>query len=385
MTIGYDAVPVKDAAFSNDGKRIISTHLDDSIRIWSVVDGRQLKKFNVCEKSSNVMFSRDDKNFLVYCDKQDHGKIKIFDSNSGRETFKFDDEETGFIETISISSNGKYFATLDIGGEVYLWDINKAKPIRSVDIGFSSKDAIAFSPDGRTFAVGGQNQNLFLFDVETGNKLWQLIPSYQPSALELKLEDESKQKRAVLKGAKDNRDKQAAIDTEKYKKQIYITFDHYGDMGDPGEKRMVESDEVKQSKVKKTAEDSNAVWLRLHNDSPLPITIPTQSMYLPNGKCFFKYLDGKQVNGLCDNREISIWHGLKDKNDKWIPFGFDFGSSSILLPKTSVLFPVPRTALKNGNYIVFSFTFLNDSDNGKIDDYGAAKPLKFGETNLPKK
>ena len=379
MRIGYDAVPISSANFSNSGQKIISAHKDDSVRIWNVSDGKQIKKLRLCEAISFAVFSKDDKKILAYCKKEDKEQIKLFDTDTGREIFKFDDEETGFIETISISPTGGNFATSDIGGDILLWSVDKEKPIREFEIGFSGKDQIAFSPDGKTFAVGGRNQNLSVFNVETGEKLWQLIPSYQPGELEIKLTEEKEKRQAVLNKAKNKRDEQAAIDTEKYKKQIYITFEHYGDTSDAGEKRMVESSQPKESNTKKSRENSNAVWLRLHNDSPLPINIPTQSMYLPNAKCFFEFANKLKINGLCDGAEISIWHGLKNKNSEWIPFGFDFGSSANLLPKTSVLFPVPLEILKDGNRIVFNFTFQNEIDAEKIGDYGTAKELSFGE------
>lgn len=133
----------------------------------------------------------------------------------------------------------------------------------------------------------------------------------------------------------------------------------------------------------KSRDNANAVWLRLHNDSPLPIEIPTQSIYLPNGKCFFEFTGSLKISGLCNNSKISIWHGLKDTDNKWITFGFDFGSSAILLPKTSVLFPVPLEILKNRNQIVFSFTFQKEINAQKVGDYGRAEELRFGEKDLP--
>ncbi|HEX8738378.1 MAG TPA: WD40 repeat domain-containing protein, partial [Pyrinomonadaceae bacterium] len=384
LTIGYDAVPVSAVNFSGDGQRIISVHADDSVRIWNVGDGRQIKKIKLCADVSDAVFSRDDKKILAYCEKRDEEQIRLFDAGTGREIFKFDDEETGSIETFSLSLNGKYFATSDVVGDILLWTFDKSKPVREFDIGFSGDDAIAFSPDGKTFVVGGRNQNLFLFDVETGSKIWQLIPSYQPGELEIKLYEEKEKRLAVLNEAKARRDSEAAIETEKYKKQIYLAFEHYGEMQDAGEKRMVESSTPKESLTKKARRDANAVWLRLHNDSPLPVKIPTQSMYLPNGKCFFEFSNGAKIFGLCDDSEISVWHGLKDKQDKWIPFGFDFGSSAILLPQTSVLFPVPLEILKNGNRIVFSFTFQKEFEDGKSGVYGTEKDLSFGEKDLPK-
>jgi len=180
----------------------------------------------------------------------------------------------------------------------------------------------------------------------------------------------------------------ADIQNVQYESKVYITFDHYGDMTPILEQRIAESSEPVKSKARKSALDSDAVWLRLHNDSRLPISVPTQSMYLPNPKCFHAFSDGEKLFGLCDNREISIWTGLEDKDGKQLPFGLDFGSSVILLPHSSALFAVSRAVLNNGNAITISFTFQNllqkPIDGNKIGDYGTDKILRFRELDLPK-
>lgn len=384
MTIGYSSVPILTAMFTDSSKRVLSSHEDGTFRTWDYMTGKQLGIIKIGNEAPFVSISRDSKTILAAVSKGDEYQIRLFDANNGREIRRFDDEETSYIEVLSLSPNGKNFATSDVSGDVFLWDINRTKPIRELEIGFSGDDAIAFSPDGKVVAIGGRNQNLFLFDVDTGNKLWQLIPSYQPSELEIRLTKEQEQRQAKLNEAKAQRDKQAEIDAKVFKKQVYITFEHYGDMTDPGEQRIVESDEPNKSKVKKSAEESNAIWLRLHNDSPLPIKIPTQSMYLPNPKCFYEFPNGQKILGLCADREISVWFGLEDKEGKQVPYGFDFGSSAILLPKTSVLFAVPRGVLRNGNAIRFGFTFQKEAADNKVEDYGKNILLRFKESDLPK-
>jgi hypothetical protein len=210
------------------------------------------------------------------------------------------------------------------------------------------------------------------------------IAPYGRSELETKLLEQQMLREAELSAARARPEKRAAVDTEEFKKQVFISFDHYGEMTDPGEQRILESGAPRKSKVRKSREEANAIWLRLHNHSPLPIQIPTQSMYLPNPKCFFEFSAGNKILGLCDDREISIWFGLDDKNGKSIPYGFDFGSSAILLPKTSVLFAVPRAALQKGRTLRFDFTFQAETDDRKNGDYGTPKTLRFKEADLPK-
>jgi WD40 repeat protein len=382
MTIGYDSVPVTTAMFSNDGKRILSSHEDGSLRFWDVTSGRQVAKLKIGELSF-AKASPDGKTILAVAGEDGELQVKILDASNGRALTKFDKEDTSYLEALAISPDGSRFATSDVAGDVLLWDVAGHKPIHALEIGFSGNDAIAFSPDGKTLAIGGRNQNLFLFDVASGKAVWQLIPSYQASETEIRLTREKDQRRAVLDETEAQRDKQAAIDTETYKKQVNITFHHYGYMSDPGEQRMMVSGEPKNSKEQKSPIESNAVWLRLRNDSPLPISVPTQSMYLPNPKCFFEFSPGNKILGLCDEREIAVWFGVENQKGIPIPYGFDFGSNAILLPKMSALFAVPRAVFEKGNVIRFDFTFKKDDGANKIADYGTPKPLKFRGSDLP--
>ena len=108
-------------------------------------------------------------------------------------------------------------------------------------------------------------------------------------------------------------------------------------------------------------------------------------MYLPNRKCFYAYATDKKLFGLCDGREISIWHGLEDGSGKPIPYGFDFGSSAVLPPKTSVLFDAPLEILKYNNAIRFGFTFLKETERNKIESYGEQIIIRFRRSDIPGK
>lgn len=289
------------------------------------------------------------------------------------------------------SGDGTKLIVSGYGGFTF-YDLAK-RTSRKIEEFSRTGSTIDFSLDGRWFAEGGSygNAAIKITDVETGlsrligeKSSKQPVSPLVPTALESRLVTEKRQKQAEIYTANALRDKKAAADIQKFRQQVFVTFEHYGDMSDPGEQRMVESDEPKKSKTAKPADAANAIWLRLHNDSVLPIEIPTQSMYLPNSNCFFELKSGKKVFGLCDKREVSIWHGLEDKKGKGLSFGFDFGSSAILLPKTSVLFAIPREVLKDGKAIRFSYTFQNDTVDNKVGDYGEAIVLRFSEKDLAK-
>lgn len=386
MTLGYTNVPVTSAVFSGDGRTIFSGHRDGTIRSWNVGTLEQLSRFKAAEGVSFVTRVPSTNKIVVLAKNKDKYRFELIDLKTMKVHARSRNiDDGGYVRKVSVSPDGKYLAAVDLIGRTSLWNLGDLRFLRDLGYRYSGDDSVAFSPDGKTFFIGGDNQDLLLYDTVTGKKLWQLLPSFQPGELEQKLVAERDLRIAKLKEVTARRDKQAALDVAKYRSKVYLTFEHYGDMSDPGEKKMAESDQPKESKAAKAAGESNAAWLRLHNDSPLPIQIPTESMYiLSTGKCFHLFSNGEKMNGLCNNREISVWFGVKDRSGKDVPYGFDFGSSVVLLPGTSVLFPVPLSILQKGNSVVFDYSFQNvkASENDDEWDYGKEIELKFGMQNI---
>lgn len=375
-----------------EGNLLRTGNLDGGVSKWNLETGKQSDTASTppCRLQRTyeweISFTSDLKTSAM---RTGENELTVTDTQAN--TVKKKVEAEAYRVYSKLSADGNKLIVNGYGSKFTFYDLATGET-RKIDEFSRTGSTIDLSPDGSLFAEGGSygNAAIKITETKTG-KSWllgdrksaQRVPPYQPSELQIRLTKEQQQRQAVLWRAKARRDTQAAIDAQTFRKQVYISFDHYGDMTDPGEQRMLESDEPNKSKVKKPANEANAIWLRLHNDSPLPIQIPTQSMYLPNPKCFYEFPSGPRIIGLCNGREISVWHGLENKKGEPIPYGFDFGSSAILLPNTSVLFAVPREALKNGNAIRFGFTFQKETDENKVEDYGKDIILRFRESDLP--
>jgi hypothetical protein len=383
----HDILKVK---FSPDGSKLVSYSWGDSwLCYWDVRSGQLLWKGKTTfiekadERYNLEEFGWSDDFSLLY-------------SRSENGTFQTWNIKTGRVITVSESdprpkAPGKTEKKISVTKDHENFYLHDSVANLDITIPQFSRTGSVYdvSDDGKLFAEGGSWGNAIIRITEIGDPKHVIdlkggkISPYVPTELETRLLAAADQRRAKLDEAKAQGDKQAAIDTEAYKEQVYIRFGHYGDMTNPLELRMLESDEPKKSKESKPAAGAAAVWLRLRNDSPLPIRIPTQSMYLPNPKCFHEFSAGNRILGLCDKREVALWFGVENQKEIPIPYGFDFGSNAVLLPKTTVLFAVPRAVLEKGNAIRFDFTFLKDDGANKIADYGTPKPLRFRESDLP--
>lgn len=388
MIVGYSHVPVNAAVFARDGKTMITGHSDGTIRSWDAATSEQSAMLKIGDRIILIAAVPSSDRIVALTGKKGKYYFELIDVKSMkflRRSGNIDDG--GYVKTVSVSPDGKYLAAADIIGTTLFWSFADFRFIRRLNYGYSGDDTVAFSPDGKTFFIGGKNQNLFQYETAAGKELWHWLSSFQPGKGEQKLEAERGVRVARIREIKARRAKQAAFDRAKYQGKVYITFEHYGDMSDSGLKKMMETDLPKESLVTKDAAESNAAWVRLHNDSPLPVQIPTESMYLSSSKCFHLFPNGLKMSGLCADREISVWFGVRDRNGKNVPHGFDFGSSVVLLPGATVLFPVPLNILQKGHSIVFSYSFQNvkASENDDDWDYGKEIELRFGKQNIPVK
>ncbi|HKO44433.1 MAG TPA: PQQ-binding-like beta-propeller repeat protein [Pyrinomonadaceae bacterium] len=377
-------------AFTDDGKILRTGNLDGQVTEWELAsgksqraeDGKGCRLHRTYEWETS--FSGD---LSLSAQRTGETEVTIFRNAKPMKVLEAD----GYRIYSRFSADGSKLVVSGYAGFTF-YDLEKGTS-RKIEEFSRTGSTIDLSSDGRWFAEGRSygDAAIKVTDVSKGESRFigkksskNIAPPLIPTALEERLLAERSVKQIEIDKANSARDQQAIVDIQKFKQQVFITFEHFGDMTDPGEKRMIESDEPKESKISKPAEYANAIWLRLYNDSPLPIAIPTQSMYLPRKNCFFELKSGRKVFGLCDKREISIWHGLEDKKGKQLPYGVDFGASSILLPKTSALFAIPRELLKGGKAIRFNFTFQNDTVENKVGDYGKPVTLRFGARDLPK-
>ena len=363
---------------SSDGKTLISRSENQEI-VWDVQRGLKLnetKQEQRLPQQNEQALSPSGKFALV----EEYAKpFRLVDAltNATIKEFIFIDQ----LDNLIFCSDEKHFLAKPWWSGWQLWSVDGNKPIREFDIGYSFYNRVAFHPNGRIFVTGGGGQNIFMFDLQSGEKIWSL---FEIDRQEYDSKKAAETRRVAYLERKKEQARLADIRNQPYVDKVHITFEHYGDMTPLGEQKMAESDTPNKSKTKKDPASANAIWLRLHNDSPLPVSIPTQSIYLPNRNCFHTFPDGNKLFGLCDNREISVWLGLEDKDGKPLPYGFDFGSSAILLPGKSAMFAVERDVLRDGRAIRFSFTFQTSAD-GKVQNYGNEKLLRFREEDLTKR
>jgi WD40 repeat protein len=164
--------PVNCLALSPDGRTVVSGSYDNTVRLWDVVTGMEIKQFRGHEKGvRGVSFSADGK-FIVSAGEDN--LCKIWDVASGREARGIGSTNRWMLHA-SFSPDGKRLATATAGGAVRVWDnwLTATDPKSGKEFrGFTSPVyTVLFTPDGKHLLAASESGNAKLFDSDSAAEL----------------------------------------------------------------------------------------------------------------------------------------------------------------------------------------------------------------------
>jgi WD40 repeat protein len=157
--------------YSRDSKLLATTGEDQSIHLWDIATGRELRRLQGHSGSVWSMAFGPDGKTLATFDKD--GTIRLSDVTTGLELRRlqghFDEGDS-----VAFSPDGKTYATTGKDPSIRLWDITTGRELLTLT-GHSDKiNRVAFSPDGQTLASASDDQTVGLWDIATGRELRRL-------------------------------------------------------------------------------------------------------------------------------------------------------------------------------------------------------------------
>ncbi len=152
---------------SADGRLALSGGLDGSVRLWDIATGKCLRVIEGKHgKIWAVAMSPDGGSGLVATD--DHN-VWHYDLSTGCCVRSFIGHK-GLVAGMQITSDSKSLVTVSWDGTLVRWDFTSGKAIMLVDLYADKLCAVSASPDGRAALVGCEDMSLRLIDLDTGEK-----------------------------------------------------------------------------------------------------------------------------------------------------------------------------------------------------------------------
>jgi WD40 repeat protein len=157
----------------SDGKRAVSG--GDFLRVWNLETGKEIRHFAPDSYVWGLSASRDGKRVLA---SRADSSVRLYEVETGKELLKLVGH-TGEVWVVGLSPDGKVAVTGAFDRTLRVWDAETGKQIRAFANVVDYPRCIAWSPDGKKVAVGhftGVNyqtaaSTLRIWDVESGREL----------------------------------------------------------------------------------------------------------------------------------------------------------------------------------------------------------------------
>ena len=144
---GHDNV-ILQLAYSRDGKRLVSSSADQTVKVWDIASGKDSFSFQEEATSLSSVFSHDGRR--VASGSEDRTvKLWTLPDQEARTVFR----GTSRINSVAFSPDGNRIAA-ESKDTVYVWDVENGNELIQWDSP-SSHGRLGWSPDGLQIAIGG--------------------------------------------------------------------------------------------------------------------------------------------------------------------------------------------------------------------------------------
>jgi WD40 repeat protein len=176
---GHNLASLTSVAFSPDSRSILSGADDGQIRLWEVNRGGEVTNFFLNYGVTDMIYSPDGTRLLTpHIDQS----LRLIDAATGQELKRLYGHQN-FVSSLAYSLDGKLIASGDASGTIILWDAAKGQQIRPL-AGHNNTAFMAFSPDSTRLFSGSSdpqlNVTLRVWDVARGRTLFSFTSDVGP-------------------------------------------------------------------------------------------------------------------------------------------------------------------------------------------------------------
>jgi WD40 repeat protein len=164
---------IRSVAFRPDGNALVSESADGSVILWDIAAAHPLgQTLNGPTTTVRSVAFNPNGNLLAAGSRD--GTITVWDAESGEMLSQMlGTEDTGSVHSLAFRPGSQEdILAASTGYDIFLWDIKKRQFVGQQWRGHSDIiNSIAFRPDGKILASGGDDKSIVLWDVLTGQRI----------------------------------------------------------------------------------------------------------------------------------------------------------------------------------------------------------------------
>ena len=148
---------VTSVAFSPDGRQIVSGSDDQTLRLWDVATGEEVRQLSGhTDQVTSMAFSPDGRQIVSGNGDQ---TLRLWDVATGEEVRQLSGH-TGWVTSVAFSPDGRQIVSGSDDQTVRLWAAASGEELRQLSGHTDQVTSVAFSPDGRQIVSGSYDQTL---------------------------------------------------------------------------------------------------------------------------------------------------------------------------------------------------------------------------------
>ena len=158
---------ISSIAFSADGRRIVSSSADKTVRLWDNTTGKSIHVLNHPGLVRRAVISRDGKHIVSGCDDK---IVRLWDGLTGRLIRTFAGH-TSVVHSVDISTDGERILSSDADGTIRIWDVSSGTIWATLIGHVRAVRRAVFSPDGLRIASAGADRTARVWNALSGKLL----------------------------------------------------------------------------------------------------------------------------------------------------------------------------------------------------------------------
>ncbi len=163
--------PVYSFAANSDRTRIVTSHPDNTAKVWDIASGRLLLTLSGHTRPvTGIAYSRDGRRIATAGEDK---MAKVWEAATGRELLTLTGHD-GSVQGIAFSPDGTRLATASEDKTAKVWDVSTGKELFTLKGHIDREMAVAFSPDGTRIATASDDRTARVWDAATGKYLFNL-------------------------------------------------------------------------------------------------------------------------------------------------------------------------------------------------------------------
>jgi len=160
---------VRSTALNGDGRLAVSASDDQTLKVWDVESGRELRTFASQTKYVTAVVLSANGRLAISASSLDE-TLKVWDVKSGRKLSTLTGHRAG-VNAVAVTPDGRLAVSGSSDQTLKVWDVKSGRKLSTLTGHRAAVNAVAVTPDGRLAVSASDDQTLKVWDVESGREL----------------------------------------------------------------------------------------------------------------------------------------------------------------------------------------------------------------------